>query len=75
MAKIKSAWFCTECGAESPKWEGKCPACGAWNTMVEERVTSGKSKSSTLSRATEGPQGAGDFLCGRGAHSSPVARA
>ena len=53
MAKIKSAWFCTECGAESPKWEGKCPACGAWNTMVEERVTSGKSKSSTLSRATK----------------------
>ena len=53
MAKIKRAWFCTECGAESPKWEGKCPACGAWNTMVEERVTSGKSKSSTLSRATK----------------------
>lgn len=53
MSKIKSAWFCTECGAESPKWEGKCPACGAWNTMVEERVTSGKSKSSTLSRATK----------------------
>jgi len=53
MAKIKRAWFCTECGAESPKWEGKCPACCAWNTMVEERVTSGKSKSSTLSRATK----------------------
>lgn len=32
-------WFCTECGADSPKWEGKCPSCGAWNTMVEERVT------------------------------------
>lgn len=36
--KIKTAWFCTECGAESPKWQGKCPQCGAWNTMVEERV-------------------------------------
>ena len=34
----KTAWFCTECGAESAKWAGKCPACGAWNTMVEERV-------------------------------------
>ena len=40
MAKktVKTAWFCTECGAESSKWEGRCPVCGAWNTMVEERV-------------------------------------
>ncbi len=53
MAKIKSAWFCTECGAESPKWEGRCPACGAWNTMVEERVSTSKSKGTTLSRATK----------------------
>lgn len=36
--KEKSVWFCSECGADSPKWEGRCPACGAWNTMVEERV-------------------------------------
>lgn len=37
MAKEKTIWFCTECGADSPKWEGRCPSCGAWNTMVEER--------------------------------------
>ncbi len=44
MAKqLKSIWFCTECGADSPKWEGRCPACGAWNTMVEEKATA-KSK-------------------------------
>lgn len=42
--KEKSRWFCTECGADSPKWEGRCPACGAWNTMVEERVPQGRSK-------------------------------
>lgn len=36
--KYKSAWFCSECGNEAPKWSGKCPACGAWNTMTEERV-------------------------------------
>ncbi|MBO4944242.1 MAG: DNA repair protein RadA, partial [Muribaculaceae bacterium] len=36
--KLKTRWFCTECGAESPKWQGKCPSCGAWNTMVEEKV-------------------------------------
>lgn len=31
-------WFCTSCGADSPKWQGRCPACGEWNTMVEEKV-------------------------------------
>ena len=44
MAKIKSAWFCSECGAESPKWQGKCPSCGAWNTMVEEKISAKSSK-------------------------------
>lgn len=37
--KTKTLWFCTECGADAPKWSGRCPSCGAWNTMVEERVT------------------------------------
>lgn len=36
--KTKTSWFCNNCGYESPRWEGKCPACGEWNTMVEERV-------------------------------------
>ena len=31
--KIKSVWYCTSCGNESPKWMGRCPACGEWNTM------------------------------------------
>lgn len=35
MAKEKSIYTCTECGASSPKWLGKCPGCGAWNTLVE----------------------------------------
>ncbi len=43
--KYKSAWFCSDCGAESPKWAGKCPACGAWNSMVEERVATGPQRS------------------------------
>ncbi|MGM9800601.1 MAG: DNA repair protein RadA [Muribaculaceae bacterium] len=39
MAKsVKTIWYCTECGADSPKWEGRCPACGAWNSMVEEKA-------------------------------------
>lgn len=37
MAKVKTAYFCSECGHESSGWLGKCPSCGAWNTFVEER--------------------------------------
>ena len=36
MAKLRSAFFCSACGAESAKWVGKCPSCGEWNTFVEE---------------------------------------
>ncbi|MCF0213594.1 MAG: DNA repair protein RadA [Muribaculaceae bacterium] len=43
MAKT-TTWFCSNCGAESPKWVGRCPACGEWNTMVEERVPGKKTK-------------------------------
>lgn len=39
--KTKSVWFCSSCGNESPKWMGRCPACGEWNTMVEEKVMTG----------------------------------
>lgn len=35
MAKAKTIFYCTSCGNETPKWQGRCPACGAWNTMVE----------------------------------------
>ncbi|MBR1964664.1 MAG: DNA repair protein RadA [Muribaculaceae bacterium] len=50
--KIKSMWFCSECGAESPKWEGRCPDCGQWNTMVEERVSTKSSRSVSAGRGT-----------------------
>ena len=33
--KAKTLFYCTECGNETPKWQGRCPACGAWNTIVE----------------------------------------
>lgn len=38
MAKTKTVYVCSHCGADSPKWLGKCPNCGAWNTYVEEVV-------------------------------------
>lgn len=40
--KTKTVWFCRSCGNESPKWMGRCPACGEWNTMVEETVATGR---------------------------------
>lgn len=42
MAKTKTVFFCNECGHESPKWVGRCPGCGQWNTMTEETVVTGK---------------------------------
>lgn len=38
MAKIKTIFFCRNCGNESPKWIGKCPVCGEWNTYTEESI-------------------------------------
>lgn len=44
MAKTKTLFFCQSCGHESVKWLGKCPACGQWNTFVEEVVQKEESK-------------------------------
>lgn len=49
-------WFCTECGAGSPKWEGRCPACGAWNTMVEEKVAPSSKGAGKLSQRLQSPK-------------------
>lgn len=50
MAKgKKSVFFCQNCGHEESKWLGQCPACGEWNTFVEERVSSGVTKGTTAS--------------------------
>jgi DNA repair protein RadA/Sms len=43
MAKDKSIYVCTECGGSAPRWLGKCPSCGAWNTLVES-IEEGASK-------------------------------
>ena len=49
MAKIKTVFYCKECGNESPKWIGHCPGCGAWNSYVEESVALGKDNKSVES--------------------------
>jgi DNA repair protein RadA/Sms len=38
MAKTRTTFFCSECGGEASRWQGQCPHCKAWNTLVEERV-------------------------------------
>ena len=54
MAKVKKAYFCRECGFEAPKWLGKCPACGEWNTFAEEVIA--KSSSASASVVANAPQ-------------------
>jgi len=39
VAKAKTLYSCTECGGTAPKWQGQCPSCGAWNTLVETVAT------------------------------------
>ena len=51
MAKNKTVFICSECGFESPKWYGKCPGCGEWNTLNEEISSSTSTKSSVSSSA------------------------
>lgn len=41
MAKTKTTYFCQNCGAQSPKWVGRCPSCNEWNTFVEEVIQRG----------------------------------
>lgn len=57
MAKTKTTFYCQNCGADSPKWIGKCPSCGEWNTYVEEIVKKNSSRqdeiwTSDIQRAT-----------------------
>ena len=52
--KDKTVWFCTSCGNESPKWMGKCPACGEWNTLVEQTVATGKAPKSAAAASRSG---------------------
>lgn len=56
MAKNKIVYFCTVCGNETPKWQGRCPSCGAWNTLeehVERPTASGKTANKGLQGSRE----------------------
>jgi DNA repair protein RadA/Sms len=56
MAKDKNIYTCTDCGGTSPKWLGKCPACGAWNTLIEsvaETASPVKNRFASLAKTAE----------------------
>lgn len=48
MAKDRTVYICSDCGAESANWAGKCPACGAWNTLQEFKLSGTKSRSKSV---------------------------
>ena len=56
MAKDKIAYVCSNCGQESAKWIGKCPACGQWNTFKEIRVADTRQQAATSAAASAGHQ-------------------
>ncbi|HEX2076046.1 MAG TPA: DNA repair protein RadA, partial [Longimicrobium sp.] len=51
MAKTKTAYFCRECGNETARWAGQCPACQEWNTLVEEPAAPRKQRSASSGAA------------------------
>ncbi|MBR0332005.1 MAG: DNA repair protein RadA [Alistipes sp.] len=53
MAKTKRAYFCRECGFETPKWLGRCPSCGEWNTFTEEVIAKATTSSKGVAVAAQ----------------------
>ena len=50
--KAKTLFYCTQCGNETPKWQGKCPACGAWNTIVEQPAQQSSKKAGPVAKGS-----------------------
>src|SRR3712207_5467332 len=55
--KSRTMFVCQQCGSEQPKWTGRCPDCGEWNTFVESTVTSSSASSATSHTRTDGGTG------------------
>ena len=57
--KAKNVFYCTECGNETAKWAGRCPACGAWNSIVEQAApkasAAGKGRTKALAHSKAHP--------------------
>lgn len=72
MAKIKTSYICSECGFESPKWYGKCPSCGEWNTLNEELNTQQTKSSLSNSFSAVNQVLALDDICGENDERIPT---
>lgn len=72
MAKIKTSYICSECGFESPKWYGKCPSCGEWNTLNEELNSQQTKNSFSNSFSTVNQVLALDDICGENDERMPT---
>lgn len=55
MSKIKTTYVCQNCGAQSPKWIGKCNSCGEWNTFLEEIITGSSNSSAIHTKGNQKP--------------------
>ncbi len=60
MPRVRTTFFCTECGNETPRWAGQCPVCEAWNTLVEEPAAPKRSRSAAAATGGAGPSRRGD---------------
>jgi DNA repair protein RadA/Sms len=58
MPRLRTAYFCTDCGNETPRWQGQCPACEAWNTLVEEPKQAVAAGARTKTRGEAAPSAA-----------------
>ena len=58
MARSKTVFYCTQCGNETPKWQGQCMACGAWNTIVEQPAPAPRKKAA----ASKAPAAGGSLM-------------
>ncbi|MFO7754401.1 MAG: DNA repair protein RadA [Bacteroidales bacterium] len=56
MAKSKTVYVCSNCGADSPKWVGRCNACGEWNSYKEQHIAAGKKERASFTTAEISPQ-------------------
>lgn len=70
MAKPKTIYACQNCGAQSPKWLGRCNDCGQWNTFVEERIEPTSNKSPLFDEFKSKPQSLTDIVHNDGEHSA-----
>jgi DNA repair protein RadA/Sms len=71
LAQQRSTYLCAQCGAQSPQWHGRCPGCGAWNALVEERAPAGAANGTRRGAHVRAGMGAGHARPAAGAGIAP----